>query len=94
MARSLKRQVMALSFLLFAVAALTIWVRATTVRSTYQFVQNENQLRLLEQENQVQRVKWIQLTTSANLERLAIKLGLRAPQPTESNQSDVLSSHP
>lgn len=65
---------------IFILAAALVWVRALTVKSTYEFVGKERQYRLLEQETQALRVRWLKMTSPKRLESLALQLGLEPPK--------------
>jgi hypothetical protein len=77
---SVKRELSFLLVSLFILAAGLVWVRALTVKSTYQFVGQERQYRQLEQETQALRVRWLKLTSPKKLEGLANQLGLEPPK--------------
>jgi hypothetical protein len=77
---SVKRELSFLLVSLFVLAAGLVWVRALTVKSTYQFVGQERQYRQLEQETQALRVRWLKLTAPKKLEGLANQLGLEPPK--------------
>lgn len=65
---------------IFILAAALVWVRALTVKSTYEFVGKERQFRTLEQETQGLRVRWLKMTAPKRLESLASQLGLEPPK--------------
>ena len=72
-----------LTFLLlsiFILAAALVWIRALTVKATYEFVGKERQYRLIEQETQALRVRWLKMTSPKKLESLASQLGLEPPK--------------
>lgn len=72
-------------FLLF-VAASVVWVRTSTVKATYQYVQHEGELRGVEQEIRKLRVKWLKMTSPRKLEAMAPALGLVAPTKNQSRR--------
>ena len=78
--RSLKHEAYALLLLVFMLSGLVIWVRTATVKDTYLYVQHERELRLLEQETQAIRVRWLKLTSPKRLELIATGLGLAPPK--------------
>jgi hypothetical protein len=78
-----KLELTLLLFLLFSAVSLLIWVRTTTVKDTYQYVHQERELRRLQELTQVDRVKWLRLTSPKRLEQLANSLGLAAPNLTQ-----------
>lgn len=76
----LKYEVFFLFFWVFLIAGIVIWVRTTTVKNTYQYVETQKEVKMLEQEIQLQRVKWLKLTSTKRLETLAATMGLGAPR--------------
>lgn len=57
-----------------------VWTRTATVRETYQYVQNEKQLKVTKQDIQTLRVKWTRLTAPYRLMQYARDLRLAPPQ--------------
>jgi hypothetical protein len=78
--QSLKRELTLLLVCVFILATALVWIRALTVKSSYQFVGQERQYRQLEQETQSLRVKWLKLTSPKKLETLASQIGLEPPK--------------
>lgn len=74
-----KYEVFFLLWIIFLVSAAVIWVRTTTVKSTYDYVETQREVKNLEQEIQLQRVKWLKLTSTKRLETLAASIGLASP---------------
>ena len=74
-----RRELFTLLFLVFSLAAAVIWIRTSTVKDTYLYVQQERELRKLQQEIQAARVRWLRLTSPKRLEGMAHVLGLRPP---------------
>ncbi len=66
--------------LLFLLSAGMIWVRTVTVRDTYRYVQQEKELKRLQQELQAARVTWLKLTAPKKLDALAARLNLAPPR--------------
>lgn len=66
--------------LVVLLSAGVIWTRTSTVRETYQFVQNEKQLKVTKQDIQTLRVKWTRLTAPYRLMQYARDLRLGPPQ--------------
>lgn len=56
-----------------------IWIRTATVKSTYQYVQKENELKKLGSELQALRLQWLKQTAPQRLEQLAENLEMQAP---------------
>ncbi len=75
-----KRELTILLVSVFVLAITLVWIRALTVKSTYQFVGQERQYRQLEQETQALRVRWLKLTSPKKLESLASQMGLEPPK--------------
>lgn len=75
-----KRELTVLLTSLFILAAALVWVRALTVKTSYEFVGKEKQYRQLEHEIQTLRVRWLKLTSPKKLESLAGQLGLEPPK--------------
>jgi hypothetical protein len=80
MKKSSRREVMLLICAVVALAAAVIWIRTATVRETYEYVQQEKELRRLEEGIQSVKVKWVRVTAPGRLESLANSLGLAAPR--------------
>jgi hypothetical protein len=78
-----RRGLYLLSLLLFILSTLVIWIRTSTVKGTYLYVQKEKELRRLEQDIQASRVRWLKLTTPKRLESIARGLGLKAPEMSQ-----------
>ena len=74
------RELILLSALVFLLAAALVWVRALTVKASYQFVNQERRFRQIEQETQALRVKWLKMTSPKRLELLAQQIGLEPPK--------------
>ncbi|MBM4304255.1 MAG: hypothetical protein FJ112_08000 [Deltaproteobacteria bacterium] len=77
------RELILLSGSVFVLAAALVWVRALTVKATYQFVEKERHYRQMEQETQRLRVKWLKITSPKKLEILAEELGLEPPKMSQ-----------
>ena len=75
-----RREIYALLALLFVLSAGVIWIRTSTVKDTYLYVQQEKEYRQLQQEIQATRVRWLKLTSPRRLEELATRVGLQAPK--------------
>lgn len=75
-----RREILILSSLVVMLAAGVIWVRTSTVKATYQFVQEEREYRRLQQEIQAGRVRWLKLNSPRRLEMMARELGLGPPK--------------
>jgi hypothetical protein len=75
-----RREAYFLFVVVFSLATGVIWIRTSTVRDTYAYVQRERELRRLLQDIQADRVHWLKLTTPKRLENVAKHLGLRAPE--------------
>ncbi|MFM8314403.1 MAG: hypothetical protein ACKOA8_08975 [Deltaproteobacteria bacterium] len=74
------RELVLLVATVFVLAAVLVWIRALTVKATYQFVAQERHYRQVEQETQALRVKWLKMTSPKKLESLAAQLGLEPPR--------------
>ncbi len=75
------RRELLLWFILTAFAAVgMIWVRTATIKDTYVYVQQERELRTLQQEIQAARVQWLKMTSPKRLEAVAKHLGLVPPK--------------
>ncbi len=71
-----KKEFTTLLVSVFILAAILVWIRALTVKSSYQFVGQERQYRQLEQEMQALRVRWLKITSPKQLESIAAQLVL------------------
>ena len=69
-----------LFLIVFLATALVIWIRTATVKATYEYVQNEKEYRLLNQEIQALRVKWLKVSAPKRLEGMAHVLKLGPPK--------------
>lgn len=68
---------------IFFTALVVIWVRTSTVKSTYAFVKNKKKLEVLETELQLLKLKWTKSTSVSQLNLLAKNLGFH---PLQKNQ--------
>ncbi len=84
-----KKEFTTLLVSVFILAAILVWIRALTVKSSYQFVGQERQYRQLEQEMQALRVRWLKITSPKKLESIAAQLGL---EPAKLGQNLKLQS--
>lgn len=75
-----RREIVLLSSITIFLAAAVIWIRTSTVKDTYRFVQQEREYRRLQQEIQAARVRWLKLTAPKRLETMAKQLGLGPPR--------------
>lgn len=75
-----RREIIFLSALTVLLAAAVIWIRTSTVKDTYRFVQQEREYRRLQQEIQAARVRWLKQTAPKRLETMAKQLGLVPPK--------------
>jgi hypothetical protein len=75
-----RRELYLLCALLFVLAALVTWVRTSTVKDSYLYVQREKEFRAVQQDIQAVRVRWLRLTAPKRLESLAQTLGLAPPK--------------
>lgn len=75
-----KRELYCLLALVFAFSAAVIWVRTETVKDTYLYVQQEKELKRLQQELQAARVQWLRLTAPKRLDAIAQGIGLQPPK--------------
>jgi hypothetical protein len=67
----------------FTLCGAVVWVRTSTVKATYQYVQQERRLSQLGQEIRDFRIRWLKLTAPKRLESLAQKFELA---PANANQ--------
>jgi hypothetical protein len=67
----------------FVLCGMVVWVRTSTVKATYQYVQHEKELSSVASEIQGDRIRWLKLTAPKKLEALAEKFEL---SPADSNQ--------
>ncbi len=74
-----KYEVFFLLWVIFVTSAVVIWIRTTTVKATYEYVETQKEVKNLEQEIQTERVKWLKLTSTKRLEALAASMGLASP---------------
>jgi hypothetical protein len=65
--------------LLFLVSGLVVWVRTSTVKATYEYVQHEKELARLGNEIQGFRIRLLKLTSPKRLESLAKRFELNPP---------------
>lgn len=75
-----RRELYVLLACIFSLSAGVIWVRTETVKDTYLYVQQEKELRKLQQELQAARVQWLKMTSPKRLDALAQNLGLYPPK--------------
>jgi len=75
-----KRELYGLLAGVFVFSASVIWVRTETVKDTYLYVQQEKELRRVQQELQAARVQWLRFTAPKRLDALALSLGLFPPK--------------
>lgn len=64
----------------FALVSVILWVRTETVRKTYQYVQQEKELLVLQDQIQSLRAKYLRATNPKRLEGMAHVLGLVPPK--------------
>ncbi|MSP18816.1 MAG: hypothetical protein EXR74_04520 [Bdellovibrionales bacterium] len=76
-----KKEFTTLLVSVFILAVILVWIRALTVKSSYQFVGQERQYRQLEQDMQALRVRWLKITSPKKLESIAAQLGLEPAKP-------------
>ena len=74
-----RRETLAVLSVFFVLAATIIWVRTTTVRETYLYVQQEKELKRAQDELQSLRVAWGRVTSPGKLQATAATLGMVAP---------------
>jgi hypothetical protein len=67
-------------FTLFSLSTVVIWIRTATVKETYHFVQQQRELKAMQQELQAARVHWLKLTAPKRLDSLAERLHLAPPR--------------
>lgn len=72
-------EILTLVSVLVALAGGVIWLRTATVRDTYQYVKQGKEFQNLQQEIQVLRIEWLNLTAPKRLEVLARELDLHPP---------------
>lgn len=81
MKQSKKRRELAFPiFCLLSVSASVIWIRTSTVKETYGFVQSEKRLVTAKQDIQSLRLKWTRLTAPQKLVGYAKELSLEPPR--------------
>ncbi len=61
---------------LLALCGAVVWVRTSTVKATYRYVQQERELSITGQQIQDYRIKWLKLTSPKRLETLSQKFEL------------------
>lgn len=71
---------------LFALCAAVVWVRTSTVKATYHYVQQEKELGDIGRQIQDHRIRWLKLTSPKRLEALAVKLDLVPADPSQRMQ--------
>ena len=76
----IRRETLFLLSIVIALSAVIIWIRTATVKSTYQYVQQEKELAKIEQELSMARVRWLKMTSSTKLEALASEHKLSPPK--------------
>ena len=69
--------------LLFALCGAVVWVRTSTVKATYRYVQQEKELGGVGQQIQEFRIRWLKLTSPKRLEALAERFELVPPDPNQ-----------
>ena len=74
-----RRETLASLSVFFILAATIIWVRTTTVKETYLYVQQEKELKRAQDELQSLRVAWGRVTSPGKLQATAAALGMVAP---------------
>ena len=74
-----RRELFLFLLVVFTVSSAVIWIRTSTVRDTYLYVQQEREFRKLQQDIQAARVRWLRLTSPKRLEGMAHSLGLKPP---------------
>jgi len=68
---------------LIALCGAVVWVRTSTVKATYLYVQQEKELAGIGQQIQDFRIRWLKLTSPKRLEALAAKFELFPPDPNQ-----------
>lgn len=69
-----------LSISLILLAGVVVWIRTATVKSTYEFVRQERDLKRMQEEMQNLRIRWLKLTSPSKLETLAQNQGMSPPK--------------
>lgn len=69
-----------LGALLFVLSSAVIWVRTANVRSTYEFVRKESELKEVLHQTQDLRIQWTKLTSPQRLKLLSAELKLNSPK--------------
>ncbi len=69
--------------LIFTLCGVMVWVRTSTVKVTYQYVQNQKELRGIDNKLQDLRIRWLKLTSPKRLEAQAAKLDLVPAVPSQ-----------
>lgn len=69
--------------LFFAASGLVVWIRTSTVKATYEYVQNEKELARLGNEIQNARIRLLKLTSPKRLEAMAKRFELNPPDPNQ-----------
>lgn len=69
--------------LFFAVSGLVVWVRTSTVKATYEYVQHEKELARLGNEIQNSRIRLLKLTSPKRLEAMAKRFELNPPDANQ-----------
>lgn len=75
----IRGETLVLLSLVVSLSGVVIWVRTLTVKSTYQYVQQEKELVKIQQELQMARVRWLKSLNSTRLKGLADQFELQAP---------------
>ncbi len=73
------REIILIICVLLALFFMLIWVRTLTIKTTYNYAQNQRKLLELSNEIQQKKVMLLKLTSPQKLEILAKKLGLSPP---------------
>ncbi len=79
----LRREIFLHFLILFLISSGVIWVRTATVRESYRFIQQERDLRKVQQDIQTNRVQWLKATAPKKLESWASELKLFPPKPPQ-----------
>jgi hypothetical protein len=66
--------------LLFVLSSGVIWIRTANVRTTYEYVQRESELKTLLDKNQDLRIQWTKLTSPQKLKVLSAELNMNPPK--------------